>query len=84
MVCCHGKITSYIPTSKVAKSCSYRYISLKLPMLFDLAFQMKCKYIGLSCKTKLYNSLFEHTANLSTFFFFKDKVYNIVKHDWYR
>ena len=46
---CHamGKSSSYIPTSKVIRSCSYSKISLKSLMLFNLAFLMKCKYCKL-------------------------------------
>ena len=35
------------------RSCSYGYISLKLPMLFDLAFQTECKYWTNNIKIKL-------------------------------
>ena len=45
VLCCHGKSSSYIPTTKVNRSCSYEYISLKLLMIFKLAFEMKYKYI---------------------------------------
>ena len=38
------KSSSYIPTSKLMRSCSNEHIS-KLVMLFNLAFLMKCKYI---------------------------------------
>ena len=29
VLCCHGKSSSYIPTTKVIRSCGYGYISLK-------------------------------------------------------
>ena len=29
VLCCHGKSSSYIPTFKVIRTCSYGYISLK-------------------------------------------------------
>ena len=44
------RYSSYIPTSKVIMCSCYMYRSLKLLMLFNLAFQMKCKYCSLySC-----------------------------------
>ena len=44
VLCCHEKKSFCIPTSVWFSLCSYEYISLKLLMSFDLAFQMKCKY----------------------------------------
>ena len=47
VLCCHGKSSSYIPTSKFIWPCStyHKKPPKKLPMLFYLEFQMKCKYI---------------------------------------
>ena len=39
------KSSSYIPTSKVNRSCSYGQMSLRASNAFNLAFLMKCKYI---------------------------------------
>ena len=62
MLCCHGKSSSYIPIHYTWFGlCSYGYISLKLLMLFDLAFQMKRKYLPLlpcSPSTPLHIKLF--------------------------
>ena len=44
VLCCHGKDSSYISTSKVIRSCRYRKYRSKLLMLFNLAFLMICKY----------------------------------------
>ena len=45
-LCCHGKSSSYIPTSLVIGSFQLWVNITKILMLFDLAFQMKCKYIN--------------------------------------
>ena len=34
VLCCHGKSSSYIPTSKVIRSCSYGKISLNTSNAF--------------------------------------------------
>ena len=59
-----GKSTSYIPTSSNGDFglLSYGYISLNLLMLFDRAFQMKCKYIGMHLMVSL---LFNETTGIN-------------------
>ena len=42
---CLGKSSSYIPTSKMLGFAVMGKYQWKLIMLFNLAFQMKCKYI---------------------------------------
>ena len=53
VLCCHGGSCSYIPTSKVIRSCSYGYISPKTSLLFNLAFQMKCKYFPMCAHVEI-------------------------------
>ena len=44
VLCRHGKSRSYIPTSKVIKSCNYGQISLRISHAFWSSILIKCKY----------------------------------------
>ena len=72
LLCCHGKSSSYFPTFQVIRSCSYGYISLKIPMLFYLAFQTECKYWTNNIKIKL---IFDAGFVKFTYYFTSTKIF---------
>ena len=61
------RYSSYIPTSKMTRSCCYMYRSLKLLMLFNLAFQMKCKYCSLYSCHYTFNCLIHQKTTYMSF-----------------
>ena len=51
VLCCHGGSCSYIPTSKVIRSFSYGYISIKTSNA--LQSKMKCKYFPMCAHVEI-------------------------------
>ena len=60
VLCCHGKRSSYIPTSLVIWSFQLWVHIIKIFLYFDLAFQMKCTYYEISINLIIFKSLLGH------------------------